>query len=482
MKLLKLITTFVLLFTVNITAATISGNIYCDINDNGTIDAGEVCPGEAVWVKLLNVQRDRLIAQVPLYPSGAFEFNINVTGDFILFLDNNGDAKDSLPNPPSNALFSDPASGSLNITIAAVDEINDGNDFVLIPDPSCDCTSGDYNLTIAPIDIDGVMDDWITVLADPDNGRCDSGTVTDHDINKTINGVIQSTGRNLTRFVWTGQNDPNGFVYGYTERVGSTTNTETFLFYKDGDGDGLMEAGDIALVAGWQGNTGTVKMEICDYVVNTTDGDASSDFMVWQQSDVGTPLSYPGGTTVPQEWVGTADGYTIQGGLTNCRTAPGLIGIGSADGRMMEWQVPWQVVNMLPFQPITYHVSTMNASVNLNNPPGQVDDNLGSCTLQAPDAKLDINKTVDNPTPRVGEDVTYTITVTNSGGATNSVVVNDTLPANMTYVSFAIFFQVFFLFSRQRACGHREKRYRHIVRIERPRGRQSGSRWRQLCR
>ena len=437
MKLLKLLAILFTLFTANITAATISGNLYCDINDNGTIETGEVCPSEAVWIKLLNVQRDRLIAQVPLYPSGAFEFNVNVTGDFILFIDNNGDAKDSIPTPPSNALFGDPVDGSLSITIATDDEINDGNDFVLIPDPSCDCTSGDNSLTIAPIEIDGVMNDWTTVLSDPDNGRCDSGTITDHDINKTINGVIQSTGRNLTRFVWTGQNDPNGFVYGYTERVGSSTNTETFLFYKDGDGDGLMEAGDIALVAGWQGNTGTVKMEICDYVVNTTDGDASSDFMVWQQSDVGTPLSYPGGTTVPQEWVGTADGYTIQGGLTNCRTAPGLVGIGSADGRMMEWQVPWQVVDMLPFQPITYHVSTMNASVNDNNPPGQVDDNLGSCTLQAPVAKLDVNKTVDNPIPRIGENVTYTITVTNSGGATNSVVVNDTLPPNMTYVSFS---------------------------------------------
>lgn len=436
MKLLKLVAIFILIFTVNISAATISGNIYCDINDNGTIDAGEVCPGEAVWVKLLNVQRDRLIAQVPLYPSGAFEFNVNVTEDFILFIDNNGDAKDSTPTPPSNALFGDPLSGSLSITITAVDEINAGNDFVLIPDPSCDCTSGDNTLTIAPIEIDGVMDDWATVLMDPDNGRCDSGTITDYDINKTINGDIQSTGRNLTHFVWTGQNDPNGFVYGYTERVGSTTNTETFLFYKDGDGDGLMEAGDIALVAGWQGNTGTVKMEICDYVVNTTDGDASSDFMVWQQSDVGTPLSYPDGATVPQEWVGEADGYTIQGGLTNCRTAPGLVGLGSADGRSMEWQVPWQVVNMLPFQPITYHVSTMNASVNVNNPPGQVDDNLGSCALQAPVSRLDVNKTVDNPNPRIGENVTYTITVSNSGGATNTVAVNDTLPNGTQYVSY----------------------------------------------
>jgi len=437
MKLLKLLTVLSTMFTITLSAVTISGNINCDLNDNGTIEVGEVCPTEAIWVKLYNVSRDRLISEVPLYPSGAFEFQINATGDFRLFVDNNGDGKDSTPTPPSNTLFADPSDGNLDITIDTLDQISSGNDFVLIPDPTCDCTAGDNNLTRAPIDIDGIMNDWVTVLADPDNGVCDSGTVTDYDVNNTVNGVLQSTGRNLTHFVWTGQDDPNGFVYGYTERIGSTTNTETFIFYKDGDADGLMETGDIALTARWQGSTGTVNMEICDYVVDVTDGDADSDFMVWQQSDVGTLLLYPDGATVPQEWVGKADGYTLNGALTNCRTASGLVGIGSDDGLEMEWQVPWKVVGMVPFEPITYHVSTMNSSVNINNPPGQVDDNLGSCPLAAPVVKLDINKTADTTIPRVGEDVTYTITVTNSGDPTQSVVVNDTLPVGVTYDSYS---------------------------------------------
>lgn len=332
-------------------------------------------------------------------------------------------------------LFSDPADGSLAITVGDADVTVD--DFILIPDPVCDCSGGDNMLTIAPITINGDMSDWTTVLDDPDNVICDSSTHTDYDINKTQTGEIQSTGRNLTRFAWTGQEDENGFVYGYTERTGSNSNTETFIFYKDGDADGLMEDGDIALVASWQGNTGTVKMEICDYEVNATDGNASSDPMVWQQSDVGTSLLYPGGTTVPQEWVGQADGYTLHGGLTNCRTEDGLVGAGSADGLRMEWQAPWSIVGMKAFQPITYHVSTMNAAVNQTNPPGQVDDNMGSCPLPPPVVKLDVNKTADITTPRVGDDVTYTITVTNSGDPTTSVVVSDTLPTGMTYVSFS---------------------------------------------
>lgn len=438
MKLLRLFAILSVIFSINLFAVTISGNVNCDINDNGSIEAGEVCPSEGLWVKLYNVSRGKWISQEPLYPSGAYSFVISATGDFLVFIDNNGDTvKDSTPTPPTNMLFSDPVSGSLPVSITAADEISSGNDFVLIPDPACDCTGGDNMMTIAPIVIDGNMNDWATVIPDPDNGVCDSGTMTDYDINKSNTGEIQSTGRNLTHFVWTGQNDPNGYVYGYTERLGSTTNTETFIFYKDGDADGLMEAGDIALVASWQGNTGTVKMEICDYVVDTTDGDASSDFMVWQQSDVGTPLLYPGGTTVPQEWVGKADGYTLHGGLTNCRTSPGLVGSGAAGGLRMEWQVPWKTVGMTPFQPITYHVSTMNASVNQTNPPGQVDDNMGSCPLAAPVVILDVNKTVDNTMPRIGNNVTYTITVTNSGDATSSVVVNDTLPIGMNYVSYS---------------------------------------------
>jgi uncharacterized repeat protein (TIGR01451 family) len=434
MILRKLLAVLSLFISINLGAATISGNVYCDIDDSGSIDTGEVCPSEGIWVKLYNVSRDRWIAQEPLYPSGAYSFEIGATGDFLVFIDNNGDTtKDSTPTPPTNMLFSDPSDGTLPVTIATLEDVSEGNDFILIPDPACDCSGGDNMMTIAPIEINGDMSDWTTVIPDPDNGVCDSSTITDYDINKTNTGEIQSTGRNLTRFVWTGQEDENGFVYGYTERAGSNTNTETFIFYKDGDADGLMESGDIALVASWQGNTGTVKMEICDYVP----ADLAGDPMVWQQSDVGTPLLYPGGTTVPQEWVGQADGYTLHGGLTNCETREGLVGAGSADGLSMEWQVPWKIVNMLPFQPITYHVSTMNASVNQTNPPGQVDDNMGSCPLAAPVVKLDINKTADITNPRVGDDVTYTITVTNSGDPTSSVVVNDTLPAGMTYVSYS---------------------------------------------
>jgi LPXTG-site transpeptidase (sortase) family protein len=51
-------------------------------------------------------------------------------------------------------------------------------------------------------------------------------------------------------------------------------------------------------------------------------------------------------------------------------------------------------------------------------------------------ADLSLNKTVDNSSPVVGENVTYTITVTNNGTAdATGVTVTDVLPAGLTYVS-----------------------------------------------
>ncbi|MBQ4822934.1 DUF11 domain-containing protein, partial [Aquimarina sp. MMG016] len=52
------------------------------------------------------------------------------------------------------------------------------------------------------------------------------------------------------------------------------------------------------------------------------------------------------------------------------------------------------------------------------------------------DADLVISKTVNNSTPNEGETITYTITVTNNGAAqATALVVNDPLPAGVTYSS-----------------------------------------------
>jgi len=67
-----------------------------------------------------------------------------------------------------------------------------------------------------------------------------------------------------------------------------------------------------------------------------------------------------------------------------------------------------------------------------NNPVTSTDDETITVAL----ADLAVEKTVDNPTPNVGDDVTFTITVTNNGpAAATGVQVTDQLPAGLTYVS-----------------------------------------------
>lgn len=59
-----------------------------------------------------------------------------------------------------------------------------------------------------------------------------------------------------------------------------------------------------------------------------------------------------------------------------------------------------------------------------------------SAAQAAPSADLAVVKTVDNPLPREGDTIVYTLTLTNNGPDTaNNVDVTDVLPAGVTYVS-----------------------------------------------
>ncbi len=63
-------------------------------------------------------------------------------------------------------------------------------------------------------------------------------------------------------------------------------------------------------------------------------------------------------------------------------------------------------------------------------------NNTASVVVTPQQAELALSKSVDDPTPNVGDTITYTVTLTNNGpdGASN-VVVTDLLPAGVTFVS-----------------------------------------------
>ena len=63
-------------------------------------------------------------------------------------------------------------------------------------------------------------------------------------------------------------------------------------------------------------------------------------------------------------------------------------------------------------------------------------NNSASATETPQQADLQVSKTVDNPTPNVGDTVAYTITVTNNGpDAATGVTVEDALPAEVSFQS-----------------------------------------------
>jgi uncharacterized repeat protein (TIGR01451 family)/uncharacterized delta-60 repeat protein len=79
----------------------------------------------------------------------------------------------------------------------------------------------------------------------------------------------------------------------------------------------------------------------------------------------------------------------------------------------------------------TYYASFYNSIANCYSPTKPVVVTINSCTTD-----IKIIKTINNPRPTVGSNVTFTITVTNIGpGSATNVVVNDVLPSGYTFVS-----------------------------------------------
>lgn len=66
------------------------------------------------------------------------------------------------------------------------------------------------------------------------------------------------------------------------------------------------------------------------------------------------------------------------------------------------------------------------------------EDDQASVTLTPQVADLSLAKTIDNPTPNVGQNVTFTINLNNSGpGPATNVAVSDKLPPGLTFISAA---------------------------------------------
>ena len=77
------------------------------------------------------------------------------------------------------------------------------------------------------------------------------------------------------------------------------------------------------------------------------------------------------------------------------------------------------------------NTATISASDQFDPNPG---NNTASATVTPQQADLALTKTVSNPTPNVGDSVTFTVTLTNNGPNTaTEVQVSDLLPAGLSF-------------------------------------------------
>ena len=215
----------------------------------------------------------------------------------------------------------------------------------------CSCGFGDGQFTLVTIGVDGNTADWAPVHADLDNNVCDgpSGGLADRD------APIQSTGRDLTHFAYTWDSSN---IYLFTERAGSTSNTQSFAYYADTDNDGLMETGEPVIGVTWRGSNRRINVYIFSYVALAPGGDPMVD----------------GG--------GFGDGYTLPGSFANVPSTgnPNRSGTwGSANGLQMEFWVTWGELGLPPGSPFTFHVASSNAALGASSFTNQVDDNLSGC-------------------------------------------------------------------------------------------------------
>ena len=215
----------------------------------------------------------------------------------------------------------------------------------------CTCGFGDGLFTLVSINVDGNINDWAPVHADVDNNVCDgpANGASDRD------APVQSTGRDLTHFAFTW--DANN-IYLFTERSGSASNTQSFVYYADADNDRLMETGEPVIGVTWRGSNRRINVYTYTYVAQAPGGDPMVDGN------------------------GFGDGYTLPGSFAGVPSTgnPNRSGSwGSIDGKQMEFYVTWAELGLSPGSPFTFHVASSNASLGSNGFAEQIDDNLSGC-------------------------------------------------------------------------------------------------------
>ncbi len=228
----------------------------------------------------------------------------------------------------------------------------------------CPPGGGGSGPTLKTIILDGNETDWAPVLSNPLQVTLEGQFTSQCNVSPIDRDCTNNTnisGRDLAKFAWT-YDSTN--VYMYLKRYGSTSNTQTFYFYCDINANQRMDTGEKVFQVRYNGQTRRTDAYIYDYnAVDTGNGDP----MVCPSAPCsGHPLSE----------TGKADGYTIEGTLSNETLVYSNQNYGFSDGTGFESYFSWSLIGVPAGTAIYYHVSSSNTS-NPGQVPAQIDDNLG---------------------------------------------------------------------------------------------------------
>jgi LPXTG-site transpeptidase (sortase) family protein len=407
------------------TPGSISGTVYNDLNGNGGFDTGE--PGiENVTVTLYDGS-DNLIVTTTTDASGNYSFPNLPAGDYYV-----------VESDPSGYTSTGDVDGSANgvnridVTLNAGDN-STGNDFfdvlpaitvtksanpVSVPETggSVIFTYTVTNSGAVPVTITSLSDDQFTISGDAD---CQVGTTLAAGASCTFDYTTSLSG------------------------AAGTTHTNTFTAEaEDADGNSASDDDD----------------------AEVTFTDVLPDLAIAKSNDAASPL-YPGNTFTWTITVTNANNTaTFAAGDVVMRDAlpagatyanlssptPAVANLACAmdASNVITCTAGGGNVTLAAGASFTVTVDvTVTTSGDLENtavvdPDGNVNEsnegNNSSTDSASADglADLAITKTVDNPSPIFGEDVVFTITVTNNGPSdATGVVVDDLLPAGLDYVS-----------------------------------------------
>lgn len=256
-----------------------------------------------------------------------------------------------------------------------------------------------------------------------------------HTITLTIEGTLQGPFTANQQFVntdyvrWTSlsgdpsqitPNNPNAY-----ERTGSGATNQGQLnnYVASGTATIDVNTADLAVTKSVSNPTPNVAETVTFTVTVTNNGPDTATAVELTDTFPAAGLQIVGTPAASQGTYAAATGVWDVGTL--------LTGGGNAQTLTIQALVLAPAVNTIPVAQT--NVATVTNSVEPDPDPG---NNTGTATVTPKYADLGIKKTTSNPTPNVGDTVTYTVSLFNLGTAeATGVKVTDTFPANVTYLT-----------------------------------------------